>query len=61
MDLQARVISELALDMAELALVIDKDGRHLKNITQYTRLVIETVSRYYQDSGEVGKWHAGDI
>ena len=60
-NLQDRIISELAVEAARLALEIDKDGRHLKDIAQYTRLVVETVSRYYHDSGEVGKWHAGDI
>ena len=60
-NLQDRVVSELSLEAARLALAIDPKGRHLKDIAQYTRLVVETVSRYYQDRGEVGKWRAGDI
>ncbi len=50
-NLQDRIVSELAVEAARLALEIDKDGRHLKDIVQYTKLVIETVGSYYRREG----------
>ncbi len=50
-NLQDRVVSELSLEAARLALAIDPKGRHLKDIAQYTKLVIEKGGSYYRREG----------
>ena len=50
-NLQDRIIGELAVEAARLALEIDPKGRHLKDIARYTKLVIETVGSYYRREG----------
>ena len=50
-NLQDRIIGELAVEAARLALEIDPKGRHLKDIARYTKLVIEKVGSYYRGEG----------